>query len=90
MFNRLPKCIHMLSSCSVFRLKSQLDSYLRNIYGLPCRPGFNNRLDGRDCLHYYADNLAAKETEVSIYNIFSISTVQTIVEGKQGRSTMFL
>ena len=61
MFNRLPKCIRMLSSCSVIRFKSELDSYLRNIVDLPCLPGFNNSLDGGDCLHggHYADDLAA-------------------------------
>ena len=47
---RLPKCIRMLSSCSVNRFKSELDSYLRNIVDLPCQPGFNNSLDGGDCL----------------------------------------
>ena len=28
---------------------------------LPCRPGFNNSLDGGDCLHggHYADDLEA-------------------------------
>ena len=38
-----------------------LDSYLRNIVDLPCQPGFNNSLDGGDCLHgdHYADDLAA-------------------------------
>ena len=41
MFNRLPKSIRMLSSCSVVGLKSKIDSYLRNIMDLPCRPGFN-------------------------------------------------
>ena len=61
MFNRLPKAISMLSSCSVVDFKSQLDSYLRNIVDLPCRPGFNNSLNGGDCLHsgHYADDLAA-------------------------------
>ena len=61
MFNRLPKAIRMLSSCSVVRFKSQLDSYLRNIVDLPCQPGFNNSLDGGDCLHggHSADDLAA-------------------------------
>ena len=38
MFNRLPKCIRMLSSCSVNRFKSELDSYLRNIVDLPASP----------------------------------------------------
>ena len=51
MFNRLPKSIRMLSSCSVVGFKSKLDSYLRNMVDLPCRPGFNNSLDGGDCLH---------------------------------------
>ena len=49
MFNRLPKSIRMLSSCSVVGFKSRLDSSLRNIVDLPCRPGFNNSLDGGDC-----------------------------------------
>ena len=61
MFNRLPTAIRMLSSCSVVGFKSQLDSYLWNIVDLPCQPGFNNSLDGGDCLHcgHYADDLAA-------------------------------
>ena len=59
MFKRLPKCIRMLSSCSVNRFKSELDSYLKNIVDLPCQPGFNNSLDSGDCLHGggYADDL---------------------------------
>ena len=58
--NRLPKSIRMLSSCSVVGFKSKLDSYLQNIVDLPCWPGFNNSLDGGDCLHggHYADDLA--------------------------------
>ena len=61
MFNRLPKAICMLSSCSVVGFNSQLDSHLRNIVDLPCQPGFTNSLDGRDCSHgaHYADDLAA-------------------------------
>ena len=61
MFNRLPKAIRMLSSCSVIGFKSELDSYLRNIVDLPCQPGYNNSLDGGDCLHggHYADDLAS-------------------------------
>ena len=61
MFNRLPKTIHMLSSCSVVGFMSQLVSYLRNIADLPCQPRFNNSLDGGDCLHggHSADDLAA-------------------------------
>ena len=60
MFNRLPKAIRMLSSCSVVGFKSQLDSYLRNVVDLPNRPGFNNSLDGGACLHggHYADDMA--------------------------------
>ena len=62
MFNRLPKAIRM--HCLLVLLldfKSKLDSYLRNIVDLPCWPGFNNSLDGGDCLHggHYADDLAA-------------------------------
>ena len=61
MFNRLPKSIHTLSSCSVVGFKSQLDSYLRCIVDLPCRPRFKNSMDGGDFLHggHYADDLAA-------------------------------
>ena len=61
MFNRLSKAIRMLSSCSVVGFTSQLDSCLRNIVDLPCQPGYNNSLDGGDCLHggHCADDLAA-------------------------------
>ena len=54
MFNKLPKHIRMISSCSV-------DKHLRNISDLSCQPGYNNSLDGRDCLNrgHYADALAA-------------------------------
>ena len=60
MFNKLPKHIRMISSCSVDKFKSQLDKYLRNISDLPCQPGYNNSLDGGDCLYggHYADALA--------------------------------
>ena len=60
MFNRLPKAIRMLSSCSVVGLKSKLGPILRSIVDLPCWPGFNNSLDSVDCLHggHYADDLA--------------------------------
>ena len=60
MFNRLPKAIRMWSSCSVVGFKSQFDSYLRNIVDLPCRSGFNNSLDGWNCLRggHYTDDLA--------------------------------
>ena len=46
MFNRFPNAIRMLSSSSVVEFKSKLDSYLRNFVDLPCRPGFDNSLDG--------------------------------------------
>ena len=61
MFNRLPKAIRMLSSCSVVGFKSQLDSYLTNIMDLFCRSGFNNSLDSGVCLHggHYVDDLVA-------------------------------
>ena len=51
MFNRLPKAIRMLSSCSVVGF----------IVDLPCRPGLNNGLDSGDCFHggHYADDLTA-------------------------------
>ena len=46
MFNKLPKHIHIISSCSVDKFKSQLDKHLRNIADLPCQPGYNSL----DCL----------------------------------------
>ena len=56
MFNRLTKAILILSSCSVVGFKLQLDCYLTAI-----QLGFNNSLDGGNCIHdgYYADDLAA-------------------------------
>ena len=61
MFNKLPKHIRMISSCSVDKFKSQFDKHLRNISDMPCQPGHNNILDGRDCLNvgHYADAQAA-------------------------------
>ena len=40
--------------------KSYSYAYRRNIVHLPCRPGFNNSLDGGDFLHggHYADDMA--------------------------------
>ena len=57
MFNKLPKHIRMIYSCSVDKFKS----HLRNISDLPCQPGYNNSLDGGDCLNggHYVDALAA-------------------------------
>ena len=40
----------IMSTCYVVGFKSQLDSYLRNIVDLPYWPGFNNSMDGGDCL----------------------------------------
>ena len=61
MFNKLPKYVRIVSSCSIDEFKSQLDKHLRSIVDLPCRSGFNNSLDGGDCLDggHYADDLAA-------------------------------
>ena len=61
MLNKLPKYVRIVSSCSVDKFKSQLDKHQRNIVDLACQPGFNNSLDGGDCLNgdHYADNLAA-------------------------------
>ena len=48
----------MISSCSVDKLKLQLDKHLRNIADL--QPGYNNSLDGGDPIGgHYADVLAA-------------------------------
>ena len=52
MFNKLPKYVCIVSSCSVDKFKSpQLDKHLRNIVDHPCQPGFNNSLDGGDCFN---------------------------------------
>ena len=61
MFNKLPKYVRIVSSCSVDKFKSQLDKHLRNIVDFPCQSGFNNSLDSVDCLNggHYADDLAA-------------------------------
>ena len=61
MFNKLPKHIRILSSCSVDTFKSQIDKHLRNITDLPCQPGYNNSLDGGDSLNggNYVDALVA-------------------------------
>ena len=54
-FNKLPKYVRIVSSCSVDQFKSQLAKHLRNIVDLPAS------LDGGDCLNggHYADDLAA-------------------------------
>ena len=61
MFNRLPNDIRMLSSCSLVGFKLQLDSYFRKIVDLPCQSGYNNSLEGGNCLHcgHYANDLTA-------------------------------
>ena len=42
MFNKLPKYVRIVSSCSIDKFKSQLDKHLRNIVDLPCQSGFSN------------------------------------------------
>ena len=61
MFNKWPKYVRIVSFCSVYKFKSQLDKHLRNIVDFHCQSGFNNSLDGGDCLNggHYADDLAA-------------------------------
>ena len=61
MFNKLPKYVRIVSSCSVDKFKSQINKHLRNIVDLPCQSGFNNSLDGGDCLNggHNADDQAA-------------------------------
>ena len=48
MFNKLPKYVRIVSSCSVDKFKSQLDKHLRNIVDLSCQSGFNNSLDNNN------------------------------------------
>ena len=61
LFNSLPKFIRCTTSCSVYGFKHTLDSYLMNIVDHPCVPGFNNSLDGGDCIKWrtLCDDLAA-------------------------------
>ena len=61
MLNKMPKYVCIVSSCSVDKFKSQLDKHLRNIVEHPSLPGFNNSMDGGDCLNgdHYADDLTA-------------------------------
>ena len=61
MFNKLLKYVRIVSSCPVDNFKSQPDKHLRNIVDLPSQSGFNNSLDGGDCLNggHYADDLVA-------------------------------
>ena len=77
MFNKSPKYVHIVSSCSVDKFKSQLDKHLRNILDLPCQPGFNNSLDGG----HYADDLAAKQAQVS--NIYNTIAFTSSLEGSE-------
>ena len=61
LFNSLPKLISCITSCSIYSFKHLLDTYLTNIVDHPCIPGFNNSLDGGDCIKWrtLCDDLAA-------------------------------
>ena len=61
LFNSLPKLIRCTTSCSIYSFKHLLDTYLTNIVDHPCIPGFNNSLDGGDCIKWrtLCDDLAA-------------------------------
>ena len=52
LFNYLPKLIRCTTSFSVYSFKHLLDTYLTNIVDHPCIPGFNNSLDGGDCIKW--------------------------------------
>ena len=60
LFNSLPKYIRCTTSCSVYSFKHTLDSYLTNTVNNLCVPGFNNSLDGGDCIKWrtLCDDLA--------------------------------
>ncbi len=62
MFNRLPKCVRDISNCPITSFKNKLDHHLKDIVDLPCYTGFNNSLDGGDCLNggLTVDDLATK------------------------------
>ena len=49
LLNSLPMHLRSISSCSVIRLKTQLDIFLGSVEDLPCLPGFKNSLDGGNC-----------------------------------------
>ena len=50
-----------ITNCSVCSFKQRLDCYLNSIPDLPCFPGYNNSLDGGDCIQRWTlrDDLAA-------------------------------
>ena len=45
MFKKFSKYVHIVSSCSVDKFKSQLNKHLRKLVDLPCNPRFNNSLE---------------------------------------------
>ena len=61
LFNSLPKSICDTTNYSVCSFKQRLDRYLNSIPNLPCTPGYNNSLDGGDCLQRWTlrDDLVA-------------------------------
>ena len=61
LFNSLPKSIHDITNCSVCSFKQRLDRCLNSIADRPCSPGYNNSLDGGDCLQRWTlrDDLVA-------------------------------
>ena len=61
LFNSLPKSIRDITNCSVCSFKLRLDYYLSSIPDIPCSPGYNNSLDGGDCLQRWTprDDLVA-------------------------------
>ena len=50
-----------ITNCSVCSFKKRLDRYLNSIPDLPCSPGYNNSLDGGNCLQRWTlrDDLVA-------------------------------
>ena len=81
MFNKLPKYVRIVSSCSVDKFKSQLDKHLRNTVDLSCQPGFNNSLDGVDCLnggHYMDHKQTSKVCMMNVLNTLKTSDGMSI------------
>ena len=62
LFNFLPKSICDITNCSVCNFKQRLDCYLNSIPDLSCSPGYNNSLDGGDCIQRWTlcDDLVAR------------------------------
>ena len=73
MFNKLPKYVRIVSSCSVDKFKSQLDKHLRNIVDLPCQSGWWRLFEWRSlCGRPDCQLDATEQSQVSILSFCSV------------------